>query len=78
MITTEYGARWGADCLCSLPFSYVQAFRSIKVKDDKIDKLIKPPIVKYSGFNWANAHKLKPTGDAERDLLVASRLSNKN
>ena len=29
--------------------------------------------VLFEGFDYSNAHKLKPTGDAHRDRLVAER-----
>lgn len=39
-----------------------------------IDDLIKPPVAKFTGFDWSNTAKLIPTGAADRDKVVASRL----
>lgn len=41
---------------------------------DPIDDLIKPPVQKFAGFDWSKTEKLRPTGAAHRDKVIASRL----
>lgn len=44
-------------------------------KDEAIEELIKPPRVRFSGFDWNRADRLKPTGAAHTDKHVAARLT---
>jgi hypothetical protein len=48
--------------------------KETNVKRDPIDDLIKPPVAKYTGFDWSKTAKLIPNGAANRDKVVASRL----
>lgn len=44
------------------------------MKDDVIDKLIRPPRQRYAGFDWKQpAEKLKPTGAANLDRILGER-----
>lgn len=44
--------------------------------DDLIDSLIKPPRVRYAGFNWHQApEKLQPNGAGHQDKLLGERLA---
>jgi hypothetical protein len=44
------------------------------VEEVRIEDLIKPPVQKFAGFDWSKTEKLRPTGAANRDKVIASRL----
>ena len=46
--------------------------------DEIIDELIKPPRVRFSGFDWNQpAHKLRPNGAGHNDKLIAERYAQR-
>lgn len=38
------------------------------------EHLIRPPRPRFTGFDWTRTERLKPTGDADRDKVLAERL----
>lgn len=46
------------------------------VHDPVIESLIKPPVIKFAGFDWTRTDKLQPVGDAQRAQIVSEKLAS--